>query len=212
MPISLHPASEFTTDQLTALLNASYDDYATPIRFRPHQFDFFIHAHDILLSQSLVAQAGDVPIGVVLLARREERGWVAGLGVAPEHRGRGVARALMSNVMEHARTLGLQRLQLEVLSDNAHARKLYEDLGWQLGRELLVWERDEEQGPLPIHRERAVKMEPRPLLEGLDGYRYDFKTPERYVFKARKGLDEEMSLLAGFVTMADQLAEVRVWR
>ncbi|HEY80961.1 MAG TPA: GNAT family N-acetyltransferase, partial [Caldilineae bacterium] len=166
MPISLHPASEFTTDQLTALLNASYDDYATPIRFRPHQFDFFIHAHDILLSQSLVAQAGDVPIGVVLLARREERGWVAGLGVAPEHRGRGVARALMSNVMEHARTLGLQRLQLEVLSDNAHARKLYEDLGWQLGRELLVWERDEEQGPLPIHRERAVKIEPSPLLEG----------------------------------------------
>ncbi|HEY57172.1 MAG TPA: Fe-S cluster assembly protein SufB [Anaerolineae bacterium] len=30
------------------------------------------------------------------------------------------------------------------------------------------------------------------LLEGLDEYRYDFKTPERYVFKARKGLDEEI--------------------
>ena len=30
------------------------------------------------------------------------------------------------------------------------------------------------------------------LLEGLDEYRYDFKTPERYVFKARKGLDEDI--------------------
>ncbi len=30
------------------------------------------------------------------------------------------------------------------------------------------------------------------LLEGLDEYRYDFKTPEHYVFKARKGLDEEV--------------------
>ncbi len=30
------------------------------------------------------------------------------------------------------------------------------------------------------------------LLEGLDEYRYGFKTPERYVFKARKGLDEEI--------------------
>ena len=165
MPISLHPASEFTTDQLTTLLNASYDDYATPIRFRPNQFDFFIRAHDILLDQSLVAREANEPIGIVLLARREERGWVAGLGVAPEHRGRGVARSLMANVMENARALGLQRLQLEVLSDNAHARKLYEDLGWQLGRELLVWERDEEQGPLPIHRERAVTMDPRELLE-----------------------------------------------
>lgn len=30
------------------------------------------------------------------------------------------------------------------------------------------------------------------LLEGLDEYRYDFKTPERYVFKTRKGLNEEV--------------------
>ncbi len=165
MPISLHPASEFTTDQLTALLNASYDDYATPIRFRPDQFDFFVRAHDILLDQSLAVRDEDDLIGIVLLGRRGARGWVAGLGVEPTHRGQGVARALMTGVMENARRLGLERLQLEVLSDNARARQLYEDLGWQLGRELLVWERDEEQGPLPIHRERAVAMDPRELLE-----------------------------------------------
>ncbi len=165
MPISLHPASEFTTDQLTALLNASYDDYATPIRFRPEQFDFFVRAHDILLDQSLAARDENDLIGIVLLGRRGVRGWVAGLGVEPTHRGQGVARALMTGVMENARRLGLERLQLEVLSDNARARQLYEDLGWQLGRELLVWERDEEQGPLPIHRERAVVMDPHELLE-----------------------------------------------
>ncbi len=165
MPISLHPASEFTTDQLTALLNASYDDYATPIRFRPDQFDFFVRAHDILLDQSLAVRDEDDLIGIVLLGRRGVRGWVAGLGVEPTRRGQGVARALMTGVMENARRLGLERLQLEVLSDNARARQLYEDLGWRLGRELLVWERDEEQGPLPIHRERAVAMAPRELLE-----------------------------------------------
>jgi len=165
MPISLHPTSEFPSSQLTALLNTSYNDYATPIRFRPDQFDFFVRAHDILPNQSLVAREGDELVGIVLLGRRGERGWVAGLGVEPGHRGQGVARALMTGVMENARALGMKHLQLEVLSDNAHARQLYEDLGWQMGRELLVWERDEVEGPLPIHRERAVTMDPHQLLE-----------------------------------------------
>ena len=165
MPISLHPASQFTPEQLAALLNASYGDYATPIRFRPDQFDFFVRAHDIVLERSLVAQADGAPIGMVLLGQRDERGWVAGLGVEPSHRKQGVARALMEGVMDNARKLGLKRLQLEVLSDNARARSLYQDLGWQLGRELLVWEREEAQGPLPIHRERAVVMDPGHLLE-----------------------------------------------
>ncbi len=165
MPITLHPASEFSTVQLIALINASYRDYATPIHFQPAQFDFFVRSHDILLAHSLVAREGERLIGLVLLGRRGSRGWVSGLGVAPDHRGQGVARALMSAVMEKAQRLGLTQLQLEVLSDNLHARNLYESLGWRLGRELLVWERDEDQGPLPIHRERAVTMPPRALLE-----------------------------------------------
>jgi GNAT superfamily N-acetyltransferase len=165
MPITLHPASEFTSDQLAGLLNACYEDYVTPIRFRSGQFDFFVRAHDVLLEQSLVARDGDDLIGLALLARRGERGWISGLGVLPDHRRQGVARAMMTTVTDNARRSGITRLQLEVHSNNQPAIELYTDLGWQMGRELLVWERPDFQGPLPIHRERWVEMEPDFLLE-----------------------------------------------
>ena len=165
MPISLFPASTLSVNQLTGLLNASYADYRTPIRFKPEQFDFYIRAHNIQLDHSLIALMDQETVGIVLLATRGERGWISGLGVTPSFREKGVAHALVSEVMENARRIGLKQLQLEVLSDNERAKQLYEGLGWQLGRELLVWERAEEQGPLPIHRERAIEMDPAFLLE-----------------------------------------------
>ncbi len=165
MPIIHQPASDFTSDQLAQLLNACYQDYITSIHFQADQFDFFVRSHDALLDQSLVATEDGEPIGLVLLARRGERGWISGLGVKPDHRRQGVARALMAQVTDNARNLGIRHLQLEVHSNNQPAINLYTDLGWQMGRELLVWERPEFQGPLPIHRERAVEMEPDFLLE-----------------------------------------------
>ena len=165
MPYTLHPASNLTAGQLADLLNACYEDYATPIHFHSGQFDFFVRSHDVLLDASLVAEEDGEPIGLVMLARRGARGWISGLGVRPDHRRRGVARALMARVTDNARNLGIQRLQLEVHSNNQPAIDLYTDLGWQRGRELLVWERPEFQGPLPIHREQAVEMAPVFLLE-----------------------------------------------
>jgi len=164
MPYNLLPASEFASEQLANALNACYEDYYTPIRFHSGQFDFFVRAHDVLLEQSLVALDGDEIIGLALLARRGERGWVSGLGVLPDHRRQGVARALMTGVSENAQRIGVKHLQLEVLSNNQHAIDLYTDLGWKMRQELLVWERPEFQGPLPIHRERWVEMEPTFLL------------------------------------------------
>ncbi len=165
MPIHLLPASDFSSQQLALILNDCYEDYATPIHFHSDQFDFFVRAHDILLDRSLVAQDGDALVGLALLARRGERGWVSGLGVLPDHRRQGVARALMMDVMENARKAGIKHLQLEVISNNQPAIELYAGLGWQMGRELLVWERAEVQGPLPIHREMAREVDARFLLE-----------------------------------------------
>ncbi len=165
MTYRILPASQFPPARLTSILNACYEDYVTPIRFHPDQFTFFVRAHDVLLDHSLVAVDDQEPIGMVMLARRGNRGWVSGLGVLPSHREQGVARALMEGVMEQARALGLKHLQLEVVSGNQRAKALYGALGWEMGRELLVWERDEVQGPLPIHRERAVEMDPAHLLE-----------------------------------------------
>jgi ribosomal-protein-alanine N-acetyltransferase len=52
------------------------------------------------------------------------------IGVVPEHRGRGVARALMALISHWAKTKGSTAMMLEVKVDNTEAIGLYESLGY----------------------------------------------------------------------------------
>ena len=67
------------------------------------------------------------------------RGWDAGfeipnLGIAvhPEARGRGAGRALIERLHEEARSRGARRVRLTVYTANDPARRLYEQLGYEL--------------------------------------------------------------------------------
>ena len=58
-----------------------------------------------------------------------EEAHVMNLLVAPDHRGRGLARRLMLAVVDAARDRGARSLTLEVRTGNVAARGLYEDFG-----------------------------------------------------------------------------------
>ncbi|HXG27400.1 MAG TPA: GNAT family N-acetyltransferase [Nevskiales bacterium] len=61
--------------------------------------------------------------------------YVANLGVAPAHRGRGIGAGLLREQMQHARGAGLARLALDVAETNPAAQRLYERLGLRVVRE-----------------------------------------------------------------------------
>lgn len=52
------------------------------------------------------------------------------LSVLPEHRGKGVGRALLQAVVSRAAQLGCSAVTLEVRKDNANARHLYKSVGF----------------------------------------------------------------------------------
>lgn len=52
------------------------------------------------------------------------------VGVIPEYRGQGIAKALMSDITEWARAQGSSSMMLEVKTDNLDAISLYESLGY----------------------------------------------------------------------------------
>ena len=67
------------------------------------------------------------------------RGWDAGyeipslgLAVHPDERARGAGRELMERLHEEARRRGATRVRLTVYADNEPARRLYEQLGYEL--------------------------------------------------------------------------------
>src|SRR5947209_6202916 len=55
---------------------------------------------------------------------------VLSVGVHPKFQRRGIGRALMQHLIDHARRRGLKRLELYVRSDNHAAHALYRSLGF----------------------------------------------------------------------------------
>ena len=72
-------------------------------------------------------------VGLTREARTKNRhkGDVVAMYVAPEHRRRGLARALLQAVIDHARNaMGLEQLVLTVTHTNHGARELYRRAGF----------------------------------------------------------------------------------
>jgi aminoglycoside 6'-N-acetyltransferase I len=55
--------------------------------------------------------------------------WVNEVGVAPSQQGRGIGKALMAALLEHAKTLGCKEAWVLTEEDNQAARRLYARAG-----------------------------------------------------------------------------------
>lgn len=71
-------------------------------------------------------------VGTVMGSYDGRRGWIARLAVAPERRGEGIARALVAEVEERMRDLGVHRVNLLVLPDNEDGAAFWERAGFPL--------------------------------------------------------------------------------
>lgn len=141
--LEFHPASAWTSGELAALFNRGYEGYFVPLHLDVAAFEAMVAAQDVRLAESRVGVRDGEPIAFAMLAVRERRGWIGGMGVVPEARGGGrrYGEAAMRAVLEAARTLGLERVQLEVMEANVPARRIYERLGFLPTRRLGVWDR-----------------------------------------------------------------------
>ncbi|MGL4610682.1 MAG: GNAT family N-acetyltransferase [Trueperaceae bacterium] len=69
-----------------------------------------------------------------------KRLWILNdLFVAPEGRRKGVAEALITAAVNHAKETGAKGLQLETAITNVAAQTLYEKLGWQRETEFYAY-------------------------------------------------------------------------
>jgi ribosomal protein S18 acetylase RimI-like enzyme len=88
------------------------------------------------------AVENDVIVGVATTGPRGGDGHVGQLGVLPEHRGRGLALALLHECFRRDRAIGYDATTLTVDGENANARRLYEKAGMRVTKEYRRWERD----------------------------------------------------------------------
>ena len=73
-------------------------------------------------------------------------GWIAMTGVHPDYRGRRLGRAVVTAGMQHLKRRGVDRIELEVDSENDAARELYLKLGFRKDRETVWFEKQLAKG------------------------------------------------------------------
>lgn len=82
--------------------------------------------------QCHVAEQADTLVAFRIISRVLDEAHLLNIGVAPEHRRRGIARHLMEQAMTDCAADGAANLYLEVRAGNRPARALYEHLGFQV--------------------------------------------------------------------------------
>ena len=114
-----------TSSDLDAVLVIEQTSFSTPW-CRDH------FEHEITAPHSFpsVAEYNGTVVGYVCLMSLFEESQILDIAVAPEHRGRGIARLLMDHAVAVAREKEAELLALEVRASNSSAIALYERCGF----------------------------------------------------------------------------------
>ncbi len=127
----------YSMTQLAEMDNRSFEQYYIPIHSTPTEMARYCWHNNVDLSSTVVMHEGDTFVGMSMLARRGQRGYVCGFGLVPEYRGMGAGKVMLAHTLEVVRTAGMRQLQLEALVQNSRAITLYENAGFVKQRELV---------------------------------------------------------------------------
>lgn len=92
-------------------------------------------------SAILLAEDDTAIVGSVMVGFDGHRGWVYYLASAPDRRGQGIGRTLMTAAEDWLKALGSPKIQLMVRGDNAVARGFYDALGYDLQDVVVIGRR-----------------------------------------------------------------------
>jgi ribosomal protein S18 acetylase RimI-like enzyme len=112
---------------LTRPWNDPYKDIGRKLTVQPELF--------------LVAEADGVIIGTAMVGFDGHRGWVSYFAVETSRRGEGHGRALMAEAERMLMELGCPKIMLMVRHDNSSVIELYQHLGYEPEKTLLLGKR-----------------------------------------------------------------------
>lgn len=137
--LELGSARSLGLSEYTALFNAAYDGYLIPFHIDESAVTVMTEAFDLDADASRIAFRDGEAVGLGNLGVRGEDAWIGGVGVVTAARRTGVGEALMRALHEQAHELGIRRVWLEVIVENARAFALYEKLEYRIIRDVEVW-------------------------------------------------------------------------
>lgn len=157
--------STLDDDGVAHAANRVYEDYVVPFHLSTEDARRHVVANDIRLDQSPLWVEPDGAVAAMgFLGVRDARGWIGGFGIAPPFRGRKLSQPLADEMLARAAALGVEAIQLEVITRNPFAIRTYTRAGFVTRRELRVFVRPAPaetpampEGLAPAHSDRALQ-------------------------------------------------------
>jgi ribosomal protein S18 acetylase RimI-like enzyme len=155
-------ALDYTHAQLAEMHNISFSGYFFPMNMNAEASAWFWRVYQIDARSSVVMHdEHGAFVGMARMGVRGRRGWCGGFGIAPEFRGTGASKLLAAQMVQAARESGLTSLQLEALTQNVKAVKVYESVGFVTTRRLIILQAASKAlaAPAPALQAQAVPLE-----------------------------------------------------
>lgn len=142
MDVTFQSLSELPIKEVSELWNQSFEGYFVPAALPLDRFIGRIASEGLSLEHSLACYIDGEAAGLVMNGFREYVGrklaWNGGTAIKPAFRGKGIGKALMLRNLQLYEELGVDQANLEAISQNANAIRLYESLGYRQTDRLLI--------------------------------------------------------------------------
>lgn len=148
-PPTVYEIRPLTDKQLTEVLLLNQRCFRKGENYTKHTFSFLLSESNTL-SYRVVMPAGKIVAFIFITVTEDGSGHITTIGVAPEHRRRGLARRLLVYTEEALKKRNVNTIFLEVRVDNLPAQNLYRRLGYAIVQRLPKYYNSGDDGFLMV--------------------------------------------------------------
>ncbi|MDQ2747123.1 MAG: ribosomal protein S18-alanine N-acetyltransferase [Acidobacteriota bacterium] len=148
-PTTTYDIRPLTETQLKEVLKLNLRCFKAGENYTKHTFTYLLN-EPRTLSYRAVAPSGQMVAFIFVMTNENGAAHITTVGVAPEHRRRGLAVKLLRHTEEALRTRGINTIMLEVRVGNTPAQHLYREIGYATMQRLKSYYNNGEDGFLMV--------------------------------------------------------------
>ncbi len=147
-PPTVYDVHPLTEKHLREVMNLNLRCFKSGENYNKHTFSYLLNEHKTLSYR--IATPTDQIVGFVFVMTVNGTGHITTIGVAPEHRRRGLAEKLLLHIEEALLERTIATITLEVRVSNIAAQSLYRGLNYTIVQRLNNYYSNGEDGFLMV--------------------------------------------------------------
>lgn len=148
-PLTTYEIRPLTAKHLTQVLHLNRRCFKKGENYTKYTFSYLLSEPNTL-SYRIAAPSAEMVAFIFVMVGEDGTGHITTVGVAPEHRRRGLAQKLLIHIEEALKKRSINTIFLEVRIDNLPAQMLYRNFGYSITQRLSKYYNNGEDGFLMV--------------------------------------------------------------